>query len=417
MRRAFTVTAMAAGVAVVAAGGTVAVLRLRGPLPAPRVSVTAQHDLVLASGDPPAVPVPSAGSFLLQSDAGLDLGAADPDTPRPIGSVAKVMTALVVLAAHPLDAGADGPSLTLSAQDVKFFEQDAAAGGSAIAVQAGETLTERQLLLALLLPSANNIADTLAVWVSGSVAAFSARATGEAMALGMTQSHFDDASGVSDATVASVRDLIRLARAALAVPALAGVVQTQSATLPDGTVLRNLNLLLSGGSDWLGLKTGWTGAAGGCLLFAARHSYAPDAPPVTVYGAALSQPPDAAVDADHPELGGAFAAARDAMTAAFAGYTAVDLATATPEVAGSVSEPWGARSDVAVRAVRGTVVARLGQAFDLSVVRRPAAPAPRAGTEVATVRGSPPGGAALDWAVVTTDPVGAPDWWWHLLNG
>lgn len=400
----------------VVTGGMIATLRLRSPLPAPHVSVSAPDHLVLASGDPPAVPVPSAGSFLLQSETGADLGAAAADTPRPIGSVAKVMTALVVLAVHPLDAGAGGPSLTLTAQDVTFFEQDAAAGGSAIAVREGESLTEQQLLLALLLPSANNIADTLAVWVSGSIPAFTTRANSEATELGMTQSHFDDASGVSDATVASARDLIRLARAALAVPALAEVVDTQSATLPDGTALRNLNILLSGGGDWLGLKTGWTGAAGGCLLFAARHTYASEAPPMTVYGAALGQPPNAAVDPDHPELGGAVAAARGAMAAALAGYAAVDLATATPEVTGSLSEPWGARSGVTVMALRGTLVARLGQPIPLSVTRRPAAPAPRAGTVVATVRGSPPGGAALSWAVVTATTVDGPDWWWHLLH-
>jgi D-alanyl-D-alanine carboxypeptidase (penicillin-binding protein 5/6) len=371
---------------------------------------------LLAHGAAPAVPVPSGGSFLVQSDSGADLGSLDADTARPIGSVTKVMTALLVLAAHPLQPGLDGASLTLSDHDVAFFNQESAAGGSVIAVQAGEILTERQLLLALLLPSANNIADSLAVWVAGDLPDFVSRENSEAATLAMTQSHFADASGISDATVASARDLVRLARAALAVPALADIVHTQLATLPDGTVLRNLNILLSAGSDWLGLKTGWTGSAGGCLLFAARHTFAGDAAPVTVFGAALNQPPDAGVDPDHPELGGAFAAARDGMAAAMAGYTAVDLATVTPAVRGTVSEPWGARSDVEASVQNRTVVVRMGQSLDLTVVSVHPRPAPPAGARVARVRGTSPG-LDLSWPVVTVSAVAAPSWWWHLLNG
>lgn len=416
MRRSLVVTAAISGAALVAAGTTISVLRLTGPLPSPTVHVTAPDHVVLAAGSAPAVPLPAGGSFLLQSDSGTELGSVDPDTARAIGSVTKVMTALLVLTAHPLQPGDDGPSLTLTTMDVAFFDQEAAAGGSAIAVQAGEILTERQLLLALLLPSANNIADTLAVWIAGDVPDFVSRENTEAASLGMKQSHFADASGISDATVASARDLVRLARAALGVAALADIVHTQSATLPDGTALRNLNILLSAGSDWLGLKTGWTGTAGGCLLFAARHTFAGGAAPVTVYGAALDQPPDAGVDPDHPELGGAFAAARDGMAGAMAGYTALDLASVTPNVQGSVSQPWGARSGVAARPQHRTVTARMGQTIDLSVVAARPKPAPAAGAVVARVRSSSTG-VALTWPVVTVSTMAGPSWWWHLLNG
>ena len=415
--RAVLALVLVALVVVAAAAGVVAVLRLRSPLPAPAVHVTAPAQLLLAPGTPPAVPSPPNGGFLLQTADGAVLASTAADLPRPIASVAKVMTALVVLQAYPLPGGADGPLVTLTDQDVTFFRDEQAADGSVVPVSAGEALSERQLLLALLLPSANNIADTLAVWVSGGIPAFVARENSAAAALGMTATHFDDASGVSAATVSSPRDLVKLAAAALAVPALAGVVQTQTATLPDGTDLRNLDILLAAGGDWLGLKTGWTPAAGGCLLFAARHAYTGSAPPLTVYGAVLGQPPDAGVDADHPELGGAFAAARTGESAALAGYAAVDLATLTPAAGGSVDAAWGASSGVAANAVHTTVLSRLGQTVNVTLSTKVARAPLRAGTMVALLEGSASGGVRLTWPVVTTTAIGDPGWWWHVMHG
>jgi D-alanyl-D-alanine carboxypeptidase (penicillin-binding protein 5/6) len=414
--RVMTVVAAITALAVVAGGVAVAVLRLRAPLPEPDVRVTTQASLVLTQGTRPAVPVPSGGSFVLKTSGGTTLGALADTASRPIGSVAKVMTALVVLQAHPLAAGEDGPALTLTAQDETFYADTVAAGGSAVPVQAGESLSERQLLQALLLPSANNIAETLAVWTSGSVDAFVARENTEAQTRHLEATHFEDPTGVSAGTVSSADDLVALARAALTVPALADVVRTQTATLPDGTVLRNLDIMLSRDGDWIGLKTGWTGAAGGCLLFAAQHTYASGAPPLTVLGAALGQQPDAGVDADHPELGGAFAAARDSVAAAFAGYAAVDLAGVTPSVSGSVSEPWGAHAAVAARPLHATAVVAIGDPMALETVRAHPGPAPPRGAVVAYVRGTQAGGASLSWPVVTVDAVAGPSWWWHLIN-
>lgn len=415
--RVVLAASVALAFAVVASAATVAALRLTAPLPVPTVHVTAAAQLVPAPGTPPPVPSPASGGFLLQAADGTELSSTAADVARPIASVAKVMTALVVLQAHPLDAGADGPALTLTEQDVTFYRDELAGDGSVVPVSAGEVLTERQLLLALLLPSANNIADTLAVWVSGGVSAFVSRENGAAAAMGMAASHFDDASGVSASTVSTPRDLVRLAAAALAVPALAALVQTQTATLPDGTSLRNLDILLSAGGDWLGLKTGWTPAAGGCLLFAARHLYSGTAPQLTLYGAVLGQPPDASVDADHPELGGAFAAARSAQSAALGGYAAVDLATVTPAAQGSVDAAWGGRSGVIARPLHATVLTRLGQPLSLAVSVSVPPASPRAGTLVARLRGTSPSGVHVTWPVVTTAEIAGPGWWWHLLHG
>src|SRR5689334_12547605 len=95
--------------------------------------------------------------------------------PTPIASIAKVMTAYEVLHDHPLHARAGGPQSTVRPADVAAYRADGAAGESVVAVRAGERLTERQALEAMLLPSGNNIASLLARWDAGSERAFVTR--------------------------------------------------------------------------------------------------------------------------------------------------------------------------------------------------------------------------------------------------
>jgi D-alanyl-D-alanine carboxypeptidase (penicillin-binding protein 5/6) len=300
--------------------------------------------------------------------------------------------------------------------DVVLYRRALAQDGSAVPVRAGEVLTERDLLLAMLLPSANNIAETLAVWVSGNRGAFIARLNATAAAMGMDNSHFADPSGFSARTVATASDLVLLARAVVANAALAQLVTTRQALLPDGTVLHNLDILLGQQPGWLGIKTGWTGAAGGCLLFAARDTYALDET-VTVWGAVLGQPPSAAVDPAHPELGGAFAAARTAATAALDGYLAVDLARLLPTVTGIVSTRWGTHARVAVSERPPDVqVVRAGAVLHLAVATlQPVAPF-AAGAMVGRVAGAWNSDTVVTWRVVSTGAVAGPSLWWKLFS-
>src|SRR5205814_10703243 len=86
----------------------------------------------------------------------------------PIASVAKVMTAYLVLRDHPLRPGQDGPTITLTDADVADTDRRRGQQESALSLAAGEELTELQALQALLLPSANNVAAILARWDAGS---------------------------------------------------------------------------------------------------------------------------------------------------------------------------------------------------------------------------------------------------------
>src|SRR4051794_28310025 len=92
--------------------------------------------------------------------------------PVPIASLAQGMTAFVVLGHRPVSAQDPGFSITVTPDDVADTAQRRADGQSVVDVVAGEELTERQALQALLLPSANNIAMALARAVSGSTGAF-----------------------------------------------------------------------------------------------------------------------------------------------------------------------------------------------------------------------------------------------------
>jgi serine-type D-Ala-D-Ala carboxypeptidase (penicillin-binding protein 5/6) len=364
--------------------------------------------------------VPAPGSFALSTNTLGTVASHNATVERPTGSVAKAMTALVVLDALPLAPGASGPSRTMTQADVLLYRQAVAAGGSNLAVHAGEVLTERDLLLALLLPSADNIAESLAVWASGNRTTFIARLNAKAASLGMDHTHYADPSGLSNRTVSTAADLVVLAKAVTESPALAALVTTQQARLSNGTLLHNLDVLLQKVPGWLGIKTGWTGAAGGCLLFAARKAYgsAPNLS-VTVWGAILGQPAQTAPDPAHPELGAAFAGAQNAVAAILDSYRVVNIAAAEPSVSGTISTPWGSDAPVELFAAGGSdnVLARGPLTFRLSVTEfAPTAPV-AAGGQVGEVNGVLTGGMRVTWKVIASIAIAAPSWSWKLLNG
>jgi D-alanyl-D-alanine carboxypeptidase (penicillin-binding protein 5/6) len=191
--------------------------------------------------------------------------------PVPIASVAKVMTAYVILRDHPLRAHGPGPDITVQPSEAAAYPSQARDGDSLVPVAAGEMLTERQALEALLLPSADNMAWILARWDAGGQAAFAARMNAAARRLAMTGTRYTDPSGLDPSTASTAADQVRLGMAAMRVPALAAIAAMPAAVVPVAGVVRNTNTLL--GQDGIaGLKTGSTRAAGGCLLVAAWHT-------------------------------------------------------------------------------------------------------------------------------------------------
>ena len=133
-----------------------------------------------------------------------------------------------------------------------------------MAVRAGEQLTERQLLEALLIPSGNNIARMLAAQVAGSEARFVAEMNAEARALGMDHTIYTDPSGFDPSTVSTAADQLRVFQPAMRFPVFRQIVSMASVTLPVAGTVTNYNPLIAEG--YAG-KTGSDSAAKGCLAF------------------------------------------------------------------------------------------------------------------------------------------------------
>ena len=255
--------------------------------PVPSVSLVAAHAPEQFASRHVGLTWPATGeAAVIVSGVGV-LGSRRADRVVPIASVAKVMTAYVVLRDHPLGRDDRGPLITVTPADVAIYRGDLAAGESVARVKAGQGLSERQALEAMLLPSANNIATLLARWDAGSLEAFVTKMNHQARTLGLEHTSYADASGVDSATVSSANDQARLATAALRKRVFAQIVSMRQAWVPVAGVVGNLNPLL-GRSGVFGVKTGSTSAAGGCLVFASHERVG--AHLITVVGAVLGQP-------------------------------------------------------------------------------------------------------------------------------
>jgi D-alanyl-D-alanine carboxypeptidase (penicillin-binding protein 5/6) len=236
---------------------------------------------------------PASGQAALQIGQS-QIQAGPNQHPAAIASVAKVMTAYVVLRDHPLEVGQDGPMITLTDADVADTDRRAGQDESVVPITGGEQLTELQALQALLLPSANNIAVVLARWDAGSTKRFVVRMNATARSLGMTHTRYTDPSGYDDATVSTAVDQVRVVDRAMRLSVFASIVATPSATLPVAGTVLNTNRLV-GHDGFIGVKTGSDRAAGGCFAFRAIRSIRGRRTMIT--GVVLGQPGSDLVDA------------------------------------------------------------------------------------------------------------------------
>jgi D-alanyl-D-alanine carboxypeptidase (penicillin-binding protein 5/6) len=231
----------------------------------------------------------SAVSWPSQGQAAFVLGngtpAASPhEQPAPIASLAKVMTAYLTLERYPLSGAQEGFTITVTPAQVQAEARDAAQGESDVAVRAGEQLTERQLLEALLIPSGNNIAEMLSAQVAGSETSFIAEMNAEARALGMDRTVYTDPSGFAPNTVSTAADQLRVFRRAMRFAVFRQIVSMASVTLPVAGTLANYDPLIAEG--YAG-KTGSDAAAGGCLAFFTRVTV--DRRELTTVGVVMGQ--------------------------------------------------------------------------------------------------------------------------------
>ena len=205
----------------------------------------------------------------------------------PIASVAKVMTAYVVLLDHPLRGLDPGPTIVVNDAEAAEATARRAAGESGVPLEVGERLTEREALQALLLPSANDVAVVLARWDAGSQPAFVAEENREARSLGLSATTYTDPSGLDPRTVSTAADQVVLLDHAFDEPVFTEIVAEQSADIPVAGVVTSTDTLL-GRDGFVGGKTGSTEASGGCFVF--RDLRQIHGRRVVITGAVLGQP-------------------------------------------------------------------------------------------------------------------------------
>jgi D-alanyl-D-alanine carboxypeptidase (penicillin-binding protein 5/6) len=400
--RTVLLVVLAAALVAVAAAVFVGV-QLRRSVPRPVLHSAVPATATVSGSVPARVPWPaSAESAVAVAGVGA-VGSAGPTSPVPIASLAKVMAALVVLRDHPLRVGQSGPAVTISAADQAAYQADQAAGDSVAPVATGESLNESQLLDGLLIPSADNLAPVVARWDAGSQAAFVARMNAVAAALGMRSTRYTDPSGIAPSTVSTAADQLRLAETVVANPLLMSIVRQPQLTLPNSPELFNYNSLL-GQDGIVGIKTGATGAAGGCFMFAADAPA--DGREVEVLGVVLGERAT-------PLIPAALRAGELLIRPVAAGLHSVTALPAGTVVA-HVTDPWG--SSVAVTTTRAVTVLHLGPTPVSVTVRATRNPMPDelpAGSEVATVAVSA-GGQLQTVTAVTDGALTGPSRRWRL---
>jgi D-alanyl-D-alanine carboxypeptidase (penicillin-binding protein 5/6) len=333
------------------------------------------------------------------------LSSSGEQTPFPIASITKTITSLVVLEAKPLAAGDQGPSITLTDADVGFYYDTIAENGSAAPVVAGSVFTQRQMLEALLLPSANNYSISLAVWAFGSVDAYLDAARAWLDAHGLTGTTVTNTSGLGETNVSTPSDLVTIGKLVLADPVLSSIVKEPTAVLPAIGEVENTNALL-GQYGVTGMKTGTDDASGACLLFSADLQVAGRT--VTVVGVILGAD-------DHTVLNEAVVSLLQSVPA---GFHQVQLATAGQSV-GSYSTAWDQAAKVVVASDASVLV---WQDTPITVESRARAiDAGAAGSTVGELSytvgtGAEGGAATIDVPLALDADVAPVTPWWRLTN-
>jgi serine-type D-Ala-D-Ala carboxypeptidase (penicillin-binding protein 5/6) len=227
---------------------------------------------IVQPAGPAAPDIKTLAGELIDADTGAQLWAQDLAGQLPMGSIAKVMTALVVLRAGGLD---DRIEVTRAA--IRYVRKD---GASSAGLIAGDILTVRQLLEALLLPSGCDAAYLLASAYGPGRAAFITKMNATAASIGMTSTHFTSFDGMpyptEYSTYSTAQDLIRLGEVAMQYPVFREIVaQHRYYVAADSDhhsyLWYQTNGLIGSYRGALGIKTGDTVAAGNCLLFEARQ--------------------------------------------------------------------------------------------------------------------------------------------------
>jgi D-alanyl-D-alanine carboxypeptidase (penicillin-binding protein 5/6) len=264
--------------------------------PAAPAAMAVTHGAAAPSAPDTSVPGPSGikvkGAALANAATGRILWSLDLNAERPIGSIVKVMTALVVIRAGDLNRTITVPKSVIAY--LKTQDQPSTAG-----LIPGDRLTAQELLEALLLPSGCDAAYTLAEAYGPGLNAFIAKMNAEARHLGLTGTHFSNFDGMpwpsEYSTWSTPANLLTLGRYAMRYADFRAIVGQTAYALPAGDghhayQWQNSNPLIGTYAGATGIKTGDTKAAENCLLFEAERGG------LTLIGVTLGTPGDDVAD-------------------------------------------------------------------------------------------------------------------------
>ncbi|WP_308403900.1 D-alanyl-D-alanine carboxypeptidase [Streptomyces rhizoryzae] len=247
-----------------------AVVQAVRPLPAPVLSLGDAKSSFTFGGQL-SIPWPAQGQAAVKVVGSGDVGTFGEQKPVPTASVAKIMTAYVILKGHPLKKDEKGPQIEV---DAKAAAESKSESESRIkGLTAGQKFSEQDMLKMLMIPSGNNIARLLARWDTSSAneAAFVKKMNDAAKDLGMTNTTYTDPSGLDPKTVSTAVDQLKLAEAVMKFDAFRPIVAMPNAEIPGlpEKIYNNNGDLLLAGLSIKGIKTGSSTPAGGTLSWAA----------------------------------------------------------------------------------------------------------------------------------------------------
>jgi len=210
-----------------------------------------------------AVSVSASSAVVIEASGGTVIYEKDADTRRPMASTTKIMTALCAIESGRLD------------EIVTVAPEAVGVEGSSVYLKAGDKISLMSLVKALLLESANDAAEAIAIAISGSVDAFATLMNDKAAELGLVNTHFTNPHGLSDENhYTTARELATLAAYAMQNGVFRSVASTVSEKIECGDgfrMLTNHNKMLRIYDGAIGVKTGFTKDSGRCLVSAAER--------------------------------------------------------------------------------------------------------------------------------------------------
>lgn len=292
-KRRLTIAAIVTAVVLVTSGVYVG-WALRAPIgPAsatsevPAVAPGEKAELRMSPEGVSAISIAGGEDYLGPTAAGIFAKSGN-DKPKPIASISKLITALVVLSKYPLKSSTTpGPNITFTKADHALYDKYYVQGATIAAMPTGSTLSLHQSLEAMLVASACNYAEAVSTWAFGSQGAFLAATRDWLTKNKLTHTTILEPTGLDARNTSTPSDLIRLGKIAMKTPAIRQIVAMTSLDVPGIPSVGNTNTLL-GTNGVNGLKTGTLTKSGSDLLFSADIQPANTDPMVlTVTGVVL----------------------------------------------------------------------------------------------------------------------------------